>query len=205
MKNHCYKRSVVPILVALVWVLPVTAGPAGDADSKSAAPQDLWAKYQLILERNIFSRQRGPLRRPGEDREAAPVVVPNPESHFVLKGIVQENNEFIAFIEDTQAGAVLRLRKDERVARGAIKSLSLDGIEYQLEERTSTINLGYDLEGKLGPISASPAPKPAAPTPTTPTPAVAPTSPAGQPPAATGDEAEILRRLMEQRKQELGQ
>jgi hypothetical protein len=136
-------------------------------------------------------------------------VVPNPESHFVLKGIVQENNEFIAFIEDTQAGTVLRLRQDDRVARGAIKRLSLDEIEYQFEERTTAIKLGYDLEGRLGPVAASvAAPQPAVTAPAAQTPPGAATPPAGQTPAAapaTGDEAEILKRLMEQRKQQLGQ
>jgi hypothetical protein len=202
MKNNCYKRMVVAAFSVFVLALAAAAGPAGDADSRPAAPEDPWARYQLILDRNIFSRQRGPIRRPGEERET-PVVVPNPESHFVLKGIVQENDEFIAFIEDTQAGTVLRLRKDERVARGTIKSLSLDGIEYQLEANTSTIKLGYDLEGRLGPVTA--APRPAAIAPTAPAPAGTATPPAGQPSAPAGDEAEILQRLMEQRKQQLGQ
>jgi hypothetical protein len=180
-------------------------------------PQDAWAKYQIILDRNIFSRQRGPVRRPGEDRDSGPVKLPNPETHFVLKGIVQENNEFIAFIEDTQAGMVLQLRKDDHVARGVIKALSLDGIEYQLEEHTTAVKLGYDLEGHLGPVSApAPAslPAPAAPVapaqpgttarPAAPTPGVT-SPPAGQPAAPAGDEADILRRLMEQRRQQLGQ
>jgi len=174
--------------------------------SKTPAQQDPWAKYQLILDRNIFSRQRGPVRRRGEDREAAPVPVPNPESHFVLKGVVQENNECIAFVEDTQAGTVLRLRKDDRVARGTIKSLSLDEIEYQFEERATAIKLGYDLEGRLGPVTASiVAPRPATTAPAVQTPPGVPTPPAAQAPPATGDEAEILKRLMEQRKQQLGQ
>jgi hypothetical protein len=204
--------QAVPVAPQAVPVAP-PAAPAAPV----AAAQDPWAKYQIILERNIFSRQRGPVRRPGEDRDTGPVKLPDPETHFVLKGIVQEDNEFIAFIEDTQAGTVLRLRQDDHVARGVIKALNLDGIEYQFEDRTTTVKLGYDLEGNLGPVSArarvsQPVPAtsaaPAQPGTSTQPAASGPgvtSSPAGQPPTPAGDEGEILRRLMEQRRQQLGQ
>ncbi len=215
--THRFRAVALPACSMLLLVLTATVWPAATTAPQAAAPQDSWAKYQLILERNIFSRQRGPVRRPGEDGDAGPVKVPDPETHFILKGIVQENNEFIAFIEDTQAGTVLRLRQDDRIARGVIKALSLDGIEYQLEEHTTAVKLGYDLEGNLGPVTApavvsQPVPTtPAAPAPpagSTRPAASAPSvtsSPAGQQPAPAGDEADILKRLMEQRKQQLGQ
>jgi hypothetical protein len=208
--------EAAPVAPETAPVAPEAAPVAPQAvpAAPPVVPQDAWAKYQIILDRNIFSRQRGPVRRPGEDRDTGPVKLPDPETHFVLKGIVQENNEFIAFIEDTQAGMVLQLRKDDHVARGVIKALSLDGIEYQLEEHTTAVKLGYDLEGHLGPVSApapasppaptAPAPSGATTRPAAPAPSVT-SPPAGQPAAPAGDEADILRRLMEQRRQQLGQ
>jgi hypothetical protein len=223
MLTHRFRAICLPVCAALVLMLTATAWPEAApapetaAKPETAAPPDPWAKYQIILDRNIFSRQRGPVRRPGEDAEAGPVAVPNPETHFILKGVVQENNEFIAFIEDTQAGTVLRLRRDDRIARGAIKALTLDGIDYQLEERTTAVKLGYDLEGNLGPVSVPAVvsqPAPTAPAaaaqsggatrPAASAPSVT-SAPAGQQPAPAGDEADILKRLMEQRKQQLGQ
>ena len=160
------------------------------------------AKYDIILDRNVFSRQRRPPRRAEDFREVVKPVVPNPESYFTLKGIVQENNDFIAFIEDSQGGGVLRLRQGDRVARGVIKALSLDAIEYQLEDRTISVKLGYNLEGGRGVVSTGQEQEwPMATSPTGAGPATQ--TPPGQTPS--GDEAEILKRLMEQRKQQLGQ
>jgi hypothetical protein len=197
-------------------VEPNTAGAKPDAgiarqsdteppmESPKVEGSDAWAPYNIILQRNIFSRNRTPFR-PRDRSSEAPVVVPNPETHFLLNGVVQENNEFIAFIEDTQSGGVLRLRQGDRVARGAIKTLSLDALEYQLEDKTISIRLGCDLEGTRGFVAVSTASAPSASPATT-------TAPAGQPvqtqqpaPAPSGDEAEIIKRLMEQRRQQLGQ
>jgi hypothetical protein len=200
MKNRYRSRTPVLILLMAVVALAQAMWPQVGRGQETAAQQDPWANYEIILKRNIFSRQRRPARQIEENSQARNVVVPNPESYFLLKGIVQEDNQFPAFIEDTQGGSVLRLRQGDRVARGAIKALSLDAIEYELESRTSTIRLGYDLEGGHGAVTAgqlqewSQTPAPAGPQVKT-----------GQEQAPSGDEAEILRRLMEQRKQQLGQ
>lgn len=183
------------------------AGPSLESSGDEATGP--WARYGIILQRNVFSRQRTPFRPKDKTGQPQVVATPNPETHFVLKGIVQEDNQFIAFIEDTQGGGVQRLRQGDRVARGAIKTLSLDALEYQLEDKTIRVQLGCDLEGTrsvvtptvgelLGalPVSA-PASAPASAAPS-----------AGQPaqtPAPAGNEAEILKRLMEQRRQQLGQ
>jgi hypothetical protein len=181
---------------------PAEAKPP--VESPRVQESGIGAKYDVILQRNIFSRQRSPFR-PRDDRESQAAVAPNPETHFLLKGVVQENSQFIAFVEDTQGGGVLRLRQGDRVARGAIKTLSLDALEYQLEDKTVSVKLGCDLEGTRG-VVAAPVTNTQS---TSQTPAPASTAtPAGataQTPAPSGDEAEILKRLMEQRKQQLGQ
>jgi len=179
--------------------------PVENIEDEGTGP---WARYSIILQRNIFSRQRSPFR-PRERNNEPQVVVPNPETHFLLRGIAQEDNQFIAFIEDTQGGGVLRLRQGDRVARGTIKALNLDTLEYQLEDKTISIRLGCDLEGSraataftdddLFGVSPTLAPVPAA------TPAAQPARTQQQAPAPPGNEAEILKRLMEQRRQQLGQ
>lgn len=161
--------------------------------------QDTWADFQIILQRNIFSRQRGPLlqRRPVTTR---PVITRNPESYLLLKGIVQEGGTFIAFIENTQNNTVLRLREEQSIARGTVKNFTLDSIEYQLEDKTVIVVLGRDLEGGLGTLSMNRLLE-----------LSATTSSSGDPNTAaeeaipSEEEAEILRKLMEQRKQQLGQ
>jgi len=158
-----------------------------------------WAKFEIITQRNMFSRLREPVRPEGERPVERQRAVPNPESYLLLKGIVQEDNQCIAFVEDKQSGHVVRLRAGDSVARGTVKSLDLDGLEYQFQDRVVRVALGFDLEGGQGAITAgdlaSYVPMASS------TSAEAPATPAL--PAA--DEAEILKRLMEQRKQQMAQ
>lgn len=123
-----------------------------------------------------------------------PKIMPNPESYLLLKGIAQENQQFIAFVEDKRTGSVLRLRQGDPVARGLVKSLYLDGLEYEFQGKTIAVHMGSDLEGGFGAVTAgdlasfTPLATPAA----------------GPAPAPSADEAEILQRLMQQRQQEMG-
>lgn len=184
--------------------------PTDSFENEASGPE---AKYSIISQRNIFSRQRTPFR-PRDRSAEAQVVAPNPETHFVLKGVVQENNQFIAFIEDTQGGGVLQLRQGDKVARGAIKTLSLDALDYQLEDKTISVKLGCDLEGARAAVTVTVTADELANMPQTSTPTLTtvPASTATQQPKAgqqtaapAGNEADILKRLMEQRKQQLGQ
>ncbi len=170
--------------------------PAPMARRSRSDRGEQWAKYNLIVDRNMFSRTRqGPLsERLVDDR---PKVAPNPESYFLLKGIVQEDNHFIAFVEDKRTGSVLRLREGDTVARGLVKSLNLDGLQYQFQDKAISVSLGSDLEGGSGAVTAGDLASFSA------TAAPAASSTGSAPPSA--DEAEIIKRLMEQRQQQLGQ
>ncbi|OHB76028.1 MAG: hypothetical protein A2Z25_22040 [Planctomycetes bacterium RBG_16_55_9] len=189
------------MLLAVAIGAAITLGSQSVVGQEAAATdsQNTWAKYQIILQRNIFSRQRGPIRQRDAER-ARPVVIRNPESYLMLKGIVQEDGTFIAFIEDTQGNKVLRLREGDSAARGVVKNFTLDSIEYQRDDKTVGVALGRDLEGGQGTLpmsrllelSAASSP-------------VSDPNAATKPSAPSEDEAEILRKLMEQRKQQLGQ
>ena len=183
------------------WILILTLSlPSLGQQATPAEPQDAWAAYQVILKRNIFSRQRGPVRQTQPGERPRTVVAPNPESYLLLKGIVQEGDKFIAFLEDNRSNSVLRLCEGDSVARGIIKNFTLDSIEYQWDDRTISVPLGRDLEGGQGAVtinrllelSATSA-------------AAGGQKGASAEPAPSGDEAEILKKLMEQRKQQLGQ
>jgi hypothetical protein len=169
---------------------------------RPARAQGTWAAYQVILQRNIFSRQRGPVRQRRDDRPQ-PVITRNLESYLLLKGIVQEGGTFIAFIENTQNNTVLRLRDGDNVARGIVKNFTLESIEYQLEDKTISVGLGRDLEGGQGTLSMSQLMELSA---AASSPAVSdPNAPPKQETAPSEEEAAILRKLMEQRRQQLGQ
>jgi len=199
MKN-CSNRMAVGVFSTVVLGLAVVTWPGSGLGQDSAEQTDPWAKYQIILERNIFSRQRGPIRRPDEvEEKPREVVVPNPESYLLLRGIVQEDGTFIAFIEDTRSATILKLRQGDSVARGTIATLSLDSLEYELEDKKTTIRMGYDLEGGHGAVTASELMEWSQTSAATGSGATDAQTPA----APTGEQADILKQLMERRKQEL--
>jgi len=184
------------VLVAAIWFAGLW--PAAALAQEPAEKPDPWAAYKVIVDRNMFSRQRGAAERRQRDGGQEVVTVPDPESYYRLRGIAQENGTFIAFVEDTRRSETLKLRQGDTVARGSIESLDLDSIVFRMEDRTITVAIGQDLLGGHGAVTMSELMQ-WTPTPSTPT--------SGQPatPAApTGAEADILRQLMERRKQELG-
>ena len=200
MKNSYCDNKMVLWLVALVVGLIATGWPMTTRGQDASEQEDAWAKYEIILQRNIFSRNRQAFRPQESREEPQQVAMPNPESYYVLKGIVQEDSEFIAFVEDKRGGGILRLRQGDEIARGVIKALNLDTLEYEMGDQVTTVRLGSDLEGGYGAVTSADVMEWSQTPATTTAPA-----PSGQQPPPSGDEAEILRRLMEQRKQQLGQ
>jgi len=194
MKKNC-SRLVIGILMTAVLGSVLTLSPTAGLGQTTVERQSPWTRYEVILERNMFSRQRGFAQQRG-DEPGQVAAVPNPESYLLLKGVVQENGQFIAFLEDTRSNSVLRLQEGAKVARGVIKSLTLDSIEYEFGKRTITVRIGQDLEGGFGAVTMtelmeySDSPTGASQDATT--------------EAPTGEEADILKQLMERRKQELG-
>ena len=200
MKNSYCDGKVILWPIALAMGLVLAAWAVSVHGQDAGGQEDAWAKYDIILKRNIFSRNRQAFRPREAREEPQRVAMPNPESYYILKGIVQENNEFIAFVEDKRDGGVRQLRQGDSVARGAIKALNLDTLEYEMGDQVTTVRLGSDLEGGYGAVTSADVMEWSQ-TPAT----TAQPSQSGPQPPPSGDEAEILRRLMEQRQKQLGQ
>ena len=198
-----YNKITVCIYLTFALVLIITiwpqAGISQDASmQKSVQKKDTWENYQIILQRNIFSRQRGPRIDPSRRQRIDAPPPPSPESYHILKGIVQENNIFIAFIENTQRGQIIKVREGDSVARGIVKAINLDTIEYHFEDRKFTVSMGYDLEGGRGSVTFNQMYELSQ----SYTPTSEKTTEETSSPSA--DEAEILKKLMERRQQQLG-
>lgn len=199
MKKHNNKIAVC-ILPAVALICIITIWPeSGLGQDAAVSKQDDWENYQIILQRNIFSRQRGPRIDSSQRQRMDAPPPPSPESYHILKGIVQENGIFIAFIENTQRGQIFRVREGDSIARGKVETFTLDTIEYHFEDRKITVAMGNDLEGGKGTITLNQMYELSQSyTPTTQEPAKESSSP-------SADEAEILKQLMERRRQQLGQ
>jgi len=201
MNKRC-RHSKIFITIAVLLGLGVAAWPDGGEGQGPTNPSDSWDTYKIVVERNMFSRQRGARVDRSRTERQVPVAppAPDPESYVVLKGIVQEDGAFIAFLEDTQSGQILRVRQGDSVVRGKIKALTLDSIEYEFADRTTIVTMGLNLEGGLGGATFTGMYELSQVYSSTPQQG---TTESSSPP--TEDEAEILRQLMERRQQQIGQ
>jgi hypothetical protein len=108
--------------------------------------------FNELSSNNIFLSTRGrrppvppdPVARVLEVRRLPPV---QKERTFVLKGVAMENDELRAYIEDASNAMVPARSVGDLVARGIVKSITLDGIVYQSDDGEFTVPLGYDLAG----------------------------------------------------------
>ena len=217
MNKHCRYLKIFTMLAVLLGLAVAAWSDAGEGQEPSVPagnqqltaprdsqepinPADSWDTYRIVVERNMFSRQRGP--RVDRRRRQVPVAppAPDPESYVVLKGIVQEDGAFIAFLEDTQSGQILRVRQGESVVRGKIKALTLDSIEYEFEDKTTTVTMGLNLQGGRDGIAFTGMYELSQTSSTT---SAEGTTESSAP--SSEDEAEILRQLMERRQQQVGQ
>ncbi len=199
MKKHDGKLMIgtMSAMMLAMIVLFWSTATSGQEQQEQTDVSNAWANYEIILKRNIFSRNRAP-ERVRTSREEAPRVMPNPESYYKLKGIVQEDGVFIAFIEDTRTGSILRYHQGQNVARGAVKNLTLDSMEYEYEDKTAVVEIGRDLEGGLGSVTRTELMEWSSSTSTK----TAPASTSSEP--ATEAESDILKQLRERRQQQLG-
>lgn len=203
---HCKSPSW---LLGLILLLGPSAFMVGqttpEADNKPEkevqGEPDLWAQFQIIVERNIFSRQRGRRQREQDKEPERPRYVPTPESKIVLKGIVSQNGTFVAFFEDS--GSMLNVRAGDTVARGKVQALTLDHVVFQYEDQTRIVTLGQNLEGTYGSGNISYNEVMEWSESSSSTPSSGETAvPTAEPPS--GEESDILKKLMERRRQELG-
>jgi hypothetical protein len=195
---------------------PNTEAPKPDSDG----PKPLsFSDYDVLIKRNIFSHDQPRARiererhrgiydpRTGtysEDFVGPPLpkdyVAPgisNVESDIVLIGAVQRDGVGTATLEDRRAGKILLVRCGDKIARGTVSKITVDGLEYVVGDKTLTIGLGSNLEG--GTSLAKPVENGAT------APASGGSENAGSTGSAGGDMGSILEQMKRKRLKELGQ
>ncbi|HMB96344.1 MAG TPA: hypothetical protein VKK61_09920, partial [Tepidisphaeraceae bacterium] len=100
-------------------------------------------RYSVLAEHDIFLRDRShhvsrPTSRP---------AFATPEQAFVLTGIVFEDGEFHAYLEDLARSTSMILRVGDAVARGQIADIQMDAVEYQGPGGATWIEIGNNLSG----------------------------------------------------------
>lgn len=167
--------SVLALLCAL---------SAGAAASPGAGEQ-AWNEYEVLMERNIFSRVRG--RRLREATQPVEREAPPPEQFVFLRGVVRVGGEFIAVLEDMNSGQVTHAHPGDQVLAGQVAQVTLDGMSYARDGESVQVDIGENLARASAPAASAAAPEGAA----------ARTE-------AAGGAADMLERLRQRRMRELG-
>ena len=184
-------RLMLVVLAAIAMASPGQVSKP-DAQGGSTPKRD---SFRVLVERNIFLRDRESARPKRDSRIPQRVVVRDGDEDLVLTGLVRQGQVAVAFVENVRNGRVQRLWAGDPVGSGRISAITLDDIEYVRNGATKKIEIGRSLG------------RSAATSPTT-----AATQPAGSKSETSsitdetsgGDTAAILERMRRRRQQELG-
>jgi hypothetical protein len=123
---------------------------ASFASAQSRRSSDLPEEYNVIVDRNMFLRERQRPREPStqpattQRTETPPDV---PERRFVLRGIVIEDGALRAYIENTRGG-VTRVSPGDAIATGHITEIAIDAVAYAWPDGdVKWVEIGQNLEG----------------------------------------------------------
>jgi hypothetical protein len=148
------------LLTVLAVALPVAAAAWAASPTSAPAPGGTraasFSDYQLILDRNMFSRDRSSGRgryTPSFSRPSSPSPGPRYDYALVLTGVIQQDGLQIAFIEDTRSGETYRVAAGTAIAGGVVKSVSMEGIEFSQDDSVRKCAVGDSITGVAGAAS----------------------------------------------------
>lgn len=152
------------LLVAGAALLAATG--AADAQSRGRSRDtgdrsDFTSRYGIVVDDNIFLRQRGVRPRPTPPLTTRPAPAPrSAEQSLMLTGIVFEDGTVRAYFENLSGGAPLRVEPGESVARGVVVDIAIDAVAYQGPDGiVRWVEIGQDLTGVRASVASStPAP-----------------------------------------------
>jgi len=154
--------------------------------------------FRILTEKNIFSRTREPKR---ESQGSRPGPRPTPRvilSMFILRGIAIKGEEKTAFIEEEVAGQFTRATVGTSVAEGVIKDIKPDRVIFEQNGQEREVLIG----GELNQIRSDSSTETGTETETEVQPETV--EPAKTDTSTGADKDEILRIMLERRKQQIG-
>ena len=184
------KRITVGLLSLLTAALCLSAEPPVPREARGKQ----WEDYRILIERNIFSRDRGRAAFEAEAPErTVPREEPAPERYVLLRGVVRREGEFVALLEDMRSGELIHTRTGDQLVRGTVNEVRLDGIEYVFAGESRRVSVGENLERSDLPTPLSATVGQTGDTDTVPI------------PGAGGPAADILERMRQRRERQLEQ
>ena len=197
--------TTLPSTLAAAGTRNQTTNPSTNATTSTAASQASLSvrsvaaakvmpkDFALLVSRSVFVHGRMPdIQNSGNSNGAAASVPPRPETALLFNGATNADGELVAFVEDTTAGKVLKLKVGDPVARGKVAGITLDSFDYDSAGRRQRIALGQNLDGEAGTATSRPT------TSASPSGSSGPLTPGGTGPM------DMLERMRQKRAQELG-
>jgi hypothetical protein len=183
-----------------------SSSSAFPSSGSTTRPATFIEGYRLVLDRNIFSKNRVIYREPGSSSTTTPGTAGSSrlEPAMLLTGVTLDGNVATASIEDRRGGRTSLYRVGDALGDGKITAINIDSIEYTAGNgQAARVDLGRAIEG--GPMysvsSGSPGSSFPGSTGSSSTTAASPASPAPSP-SGGGDTNDILERLRQKRLQE---
>lgn len=186
-------KYIIIVFILLFAFVGLAIQPGQDKKSKDS--------YSIIIQRNIFSKNRSsqqPVRV--EVRPADPNSFKKPDVSFVyiLRGVAIDNINKTAFLENQSSREFFQVSTGEQIDDMVIREIKDDRVVFEKAGQKIDIFVGMDLSGVrtvTAPAGAVGSPDSSSSGSDT---GSGPSSP------SSADEAEIMRKMMERRKQQLG-
>jgi len=130
--------------ICLSAILSLSASLVSGEEIKKAGKT--WDDYKIISERNIFDRSRVKFM-PVTEVQAPAVIIPE-QTYYILRGVTQQAETLISFIEDSRTMEVKKVKKGEKIGGGKVGNITLDYISYEYGGKAVKVEIGMNLEGQ---------------------------------------------------------
>jgi hypothetical protein len=185
------------ITLALACLLPATGVPASTPAPDTAASGPQFSDFRIIPERNIFNANRSAARTdqaPVRETPRAPQI-----DSFTLLGTLSYENGQFAYFDGSDPAYRAALEADESIAGGRLRRIEPDRVVLEIDGQVLELKVGMGLRREdNGAWTVSKERPPESPSASRPT----GTSRTGSS-TSTNDTDDVLKRLMQQREQEL--
>ncbi len=131
------KHMLLFIICVGLLVLPGLA----EQDTDKSASEYRYDDFKVIAQRNMFSRNRRSLR-PEPKTEIRTVKKSVVLSLYVLKGVAINDGQKVAFIEEEVSGETIRAIAGDELMNGHIAEVQFTHVLFEEDGQTKTIRLG---------------------------------------------------------------
>jgi hypothetical protein len=123
-----------------------SASVSGEENNSGRAS---WEDIRVLSERNIFSRSRVKVApQPAVELRSIQREATREEDYLLLRGITKQANRFIAYIEDSRTMEIKKVAKDGAIGKGTIKDITLDYVTCELEGKSVMVKIGMTMGGQ---------------------------------------------------------